>query len=80
VSVAIVVQAPPPLGRRWNAALATPEPASAESEETGIVPDTWAPSLGAVSEPVGLVLSTVTVCLLEPSVFPAPSATRTSTW
>src|SRR5919108_729203 len=54
------VQAPPPAGERWNCAEATPEPPSAEFESTEIVPRTIPPALGAVTEPVGLVLSTRT--------------------
>ena len=55
-SVPMVVQAPPPAGRRWNSAEATPEPESAESEETATeAPRRAAPSAGAVSEPVGAV-------------------------
>ena len=79
VSVAIVVQAPPPAGRRWNSAEATPEPASAESEETVTVAAEAAPSAGAVSEPVGFVLSTTTSWTAESSVLPALSVTRTRT-
>jgi len=57
VSVSIVVQVPPPAGRRWNAAESTPEPPSAESEETVTeAPPRTDPSAGAVSEPVGPVL------------------------
>ena len=74
MSVPIVVQAPPPAGRRWNSAVSTPEPASAELEETAIVPTTKAPSAGAVSEPVGSVRSMVTLTTSAP-VFPAPSVT-----
>ena len=77
--MAIVVQAPPPAGRRWNSAEATPEPESAESEETATVPESSAPSAGAVSDPVGFVLSTSTVCAAESSVLPASSVTRTRT-
>ena len=80
MSVPIAVQAPPPAGRRSKSAESTPEPESVESEETATVPETWALSAGAVSEPVGSVLSTVTVCLAESRVLPARSATRTSTW
>ena len=73
VSVSMVVQGPPPAGRRWNSAVATPEPASAESEETATAaPVTKAASAGAVSEPVGLVRSTVTLTTSAP-VLPAPS-------
>src|SRR5919204_218130 len=55
------VQLPAPAGDRWNWAEATPEPASAEFESTEIVPRTTAPPLGAVTEPVGFVLSTRTL-------------------
>jgi len=47
--------------RYWNSASRTPEPASAELDETVIVPETAAPAPGAVSEPVGLVASTTQV-------------------
>src|SRR2546428_11438537 len=48
------VQVPAPAGERWNWAEATPEPPSAELEETvTAVPRTFAEAAGAVSEPVG---------------------------
>ena len=68
----MVVQAPPPAGRRWNSAESTPEPASAELESTARVPVTKAPFAGAVSDPVGFVRSTVTLTTSEP-VLPLPS-------
>ena len=71
-SVSIVVQAPPPAGRRWNSAEATPEPESAESDSTASVPVTRAPFAGAVSAPVGFVRSIVTLTTSEP-VLPLPS-------
>ena len=48
-------------------------PASAEFDETEMVPRTNAPSAGAVSEPVGFVLSTVTVRAARSRLFPATS-------
>ncbi len=55
------VQTPAPAGERWNWALATPEPPSAESEETvTALPVTLAEAAGAVIEPEGLALSTRT--------------------
>ena len=80
MSVSMVVQGPPPAGRRWNSAVATPEPASAESEETVTeAPPSTAASAGAVSDPVGFVLSTTTSWIAESSVLPARSVTRTRT-
>ena len=54
------VQTPAPAGERWNWALATPEPGSAELEETATAaPRTLAAEAGAVIAPVGLVESLV---------------------
>ena len=76
----MVVQAPPPAGRRWNRAESTPEPASDESEETITeAPRSAAPSAGAVSEPVGAVASKANVRLGEASAFPTPSTARART-
>ncbi len=62
MSVAIVVQVPAPAGERWKSAEATPEPPSAELEETvTAAPRTLAEAAGAVTEPVGFVLSTRTL-------------------
>ena len=70
----IAVQEPPPAGLRSKRTESTPEPpVSAEFEETEIVPRTAAPSAGAVSEPVGFVLSTVTVRSADVKLFPASS-------
>ena len=53
---------PEPAGERWNWAEATPEPPSAESEETvTLVPRTLAEAAGAMIAPVGLVESWVMV-------------------
>ncbi len=58
MSVAIVVQVPAPAGERWKSACCTPEPPSAEFEETvTALPRTFALATGAVIEPVGFVLS-----------------------
>src|SRR5687768_4321333 len=65
-SVSMAVQAPPPAGRRSNPAEATPEPESAELDETTSVPVTNAPSPGAVRAPVGSVRSTVTSTMSSP--------------
>src|ERR671925_376750 len=72
------VQLPVPAGERWNCAEATPEPPSAEFESTEIVPSTTAPALGAVTEPVGLVLSTRTFATAaEATLLPALSVVTT---
>src|ERR671922_199309 len=72
------VQLPVPAGERWNCAEATPEPPSAEFESTEIVPPTTAPALGAVTEPVGLVLSTRTFATAaEATLLPALSVVTT---
>ena len=79
--MSIVVQPPPPpAGRCWNSAESTPEPVSAESEETvTALPPTAAPSAGAVSDPVGSVASNVKVTLDGASVLPTLSRARTRT-
>jgi hypothetical protein len=59
VSVSITVQVPKPAGERWKTTCWTPEPASAESDETPVRPRTTAAAAGAVIEPVGLAVSTV---------------------
>ncbi len=73
------VQTPPPAGERWNCAFATPEPPSAESEETvTALPVTLVEAAGAVSEPVGFVLSTRTfVMSAEVKVLPTLSVVIT---
>ena len=55
-----LVQVPAPAGDPWNWTVATPEPASAELLVSAIVPRTFAPAAGAVTAPVGAVLSTRT--------------------
>ena len=76
----IVVQVPAPAGERWKRALATPEPPSAELEVTETeAPRTFAAAAGAVTAPVGFVLSIVTVWIAESSWFPAASKTRART-
>ena len=72
MAVPIVVQVPAPAGERWNAAEATPELPSAESEETVTVPRSADPPAGAVSEPVGATVSIRTSC--EPTVSALPTA------
>ncbi len=73
------VQTPPPAGERWNWAFATPEPPSAELEETVTAfPRTLAEAAGAVTEPVGFVLSTRTlVTSAEVKLFPTLSVVTT---
>ena len=79
MSVAIVVQVPAPAGERWNWAEATPEPASAELEETvTAAPRTLAEAAGAVSEPVGAVESLVKVRVVAVLVLPALSVLVTA--
>ena len=68
------VQTPAPAGERWNWALATPEPPSAELEETATeLPRTFALEAGAVIAPVGLVESLVKVRTVAVLVLPALS-------
>ena len=73
------VQTPAPAGERWNCAFATPEPPSAEFELTvTAAPPTFALAAGAVTEPVGFVLSTRTfVISAEVKVLPALSVVIT---
>ena len=52
---------PAPWGVLWNCADATPEPASAEFDVTATEPRTFAAATGAVTAPVGAVLSTRTL-------------------
>ena len=70
------VQVPAPAGERWNWAEATPEAASAEFEVTDTVPRVFAAAAGAVTDPVGFVLSMVTV-RVDVVVFPDASVTVT---
>ena len=60
------VHVPAPAGDVWNCAEATPVPASAESEVTLTVPLTSAPLAGAVTEPVGSVVSMMVALLSLP--------------
>jgi hypothetical protein len=70
----IFVHVPAPAGERWNCAEATPEPPSSEFELTEIVPRTLAPAAGAVTDPIGLVLSTCRfVTAVELTTLPAMS-------
>ena len=80
----IVVQVPAPAGERWNRALATPEaePPTAGSAELEVTeteaPRTFAAAAGAVTAPVGFVLSTRTlVIVVEVKVLPALSVVIT---
>ena len=52
-AAATFVQVLAPAGERWNSALATPEPASAEFEVSVNVPLMVALAAGAVTAPVG---------------------------
>jgi hypothetical protein len=73
------VQAPPePATRPSNTIVATPDPPSAESlaSAAGGTPIS-APSAGAVTEPVGSVLSTRMVRALEVNALPALSVVTT---
>ena len=71
------VQVPAPAGERWNWTVATPEPASAELLVSAIVPRTFAPAAGAVTAPVGSVLSTRIVIAAEVKALPALSVVVT---
>ena len=71
------VQVPAPAGERWNCVVATPEPASAELLVIAIVPRTFAPPAGAVTAPVGAVLSTRTVIGADEKALPALSVVTT---
>ena len=74
----VAVQVPAPAGERWKTTVSRPEPASAELlvSETGGTPIS-APLAGAVTEPVGRVLSTRTVTVAEVKVLPALSVVTT---
>ena len=65
-----------PAGEVWNWADATPEPASAEFDVTATEPRTFAAATGAVTAPVGAVVSIVKV-IAAVAVLPAPSAAVT---
>src|SRR6476620_10763287 len=68
------VQIPAPAGERWNWALATPEPPSAEFDVTATaLPLTFALEAGAVIAPVGLVESLVKVRTVALLVLPTTS-------
>ena len=67
-----------PAGDVWNCAFATPLPASAEFAVTVNVPFTFADDTGAVTAPVGAVLSTRTfVIVADVNVLPATSVVIT---
>ena len=68
------VHVPAPAGERWNCTVATPEPESAESLVSAtVVPRRFAPALGAVTLPVGGVLSIRTVTPAEAVELPETS-------
>ncbi len=77
--MSIAVQEPTPAGRLSKRTESTPEPLGSEAvTETATVPDTRAPSDGALSEPVGLVLSTRRLATVAEVVWlPALSVTVT---
>ena len=71
---------PAPAGERWNCTVATPEPASAESLVSAtVVPRRFAPAAGAVTLPVGSVLSIRTVTGLEAVELPETSLVNVRT-
>ena len=77
-AVATFVHVLVPAGERWNSALATPEPASAESEVIAKVPLMMADDRGAVTDPVGAVLSTRTLAIVaEVKALPTLSVVMT---
>src|SRR3954454_5563073 len=68
------VQTPAPAAERWNWALPTPEPPSAELDETATeLPATLAADAGAVIAPVGFVESFVKVRTVAALVLPTAS-------
>ena len=68
------VQLPAPAGERSNCTVATPEPPSAELLiSVTEVPRRFAPGAGAVTPPVGDVLSIRTVTLLDAVELPETS-------
>ena len=68
------VQVPAPAGERWNWTVATPEPESAELLVSAtVVPRRFAPALGAVTVPVGSVLSMRTWIVAGAVALPATS-------
>ena len=72
------VQVPAPAGERWNWTVATPDPASAELLVSATVPRTFAPPAGAVTAPVGTVLSMRTwIVAGAASALPAASVVKT---
>src|ERR671922_282999 len=72
------VHVPAPAGEGWHWGGAPPGPPSGEVASTEIVPRTFAPALGAVTEPVGLVLSTRTFATaVEVTLLPALSVVIT---
>ncbi len=69
-----------PAGERWNSALATPDPPSAESDVTTKVPLMTALDAGAITDPVGAVLSTRTLAIVaDVNVLPTLSVVTTRT-
>ena len=63
-AAATLVHVLAPAGERWNSALATPDPPSAEFAVTVNVPLMLADAAGAVIDPVGAVLSTRTLAMV----------------
>ena len=75
----MVIHIPAPATERWKDADETPEPASPELDETGTEgPVPPAPGDGAVRDPVGAVLSTLTLPTVgELNVLPTLSVVTT---
>ena len=69
----MVVNEPEPFGRTRNSTEATPADASPAEAEIATLPLTCAPSAGAVSAPLGGVVSILTVAVCSDSTLPALS-------
>ena len=78
MSVEMVVNEPEPLGRTRNSTEATPEGTSLAEAEIATLPLTCAPAAGAVSAPLGSVVSMRTVAVSSDSTLPALSVERYS--
>ena len=75
MSLAIVVQEPPPEGLRWNATLATPAPPVSEAEALSVI--VWRRFVpGSPIELAGAAVSDLTTLpLVATATLPASSAT-----
>src|SRR2546421_483532 len=69
----MVVNEPEPFGRTRNSTEATPAGTSPAEAEIATLPLTCAPSAGAVSAPLGSVVSILTVAVCSDSTLPALS-------